>query len=291
MKAVNLLPPDVRGTAKKPAPAAASPRPQATGGAGPFVVLGVLAFAVLAIAAYVMTTNTIKDREAELARVKADHAATIAQANALKPYADFAVMATARVATVQALATSRFDWEQSLRDLSRALPTNVHLTELSGNLGGESAGGGAAGSALRGAITAPAIQLQGCTRTHSDVARLMSRLRNVRGVTRVSLASSDKGAAQGTASVAPSGTGEIPAKLCPGDNPPTFDVVVFFEGSNAVPANSTGTGGPAATATPAPGATATPAPNSSASGAVQPAANAATGATTTPASATQGGSE
>jgi Tfp pilus assembly protein PilN len=282
MKAVNLLPPDARGTAKKPAAAAASPRPQATGGAGPFVVLGVLAFAVLAIAAYVMTTNTIKDRKAELARVKADHAATIAQANVLKPYADFAVMATARVATVQALATSRFDWEQSLRDVSRALPSNVHLTQLTGNLGGAQ-GAGASGSTIRGALTSPAVELQGCTRTQSDVARLMSRMRNVRGVTRVSLASSDKDAGTGTAA-ATGANGEIPAQLCPGKNPPTFNVVVFFEGSNAVPAASTSSATPAASATPAPGATATPAPGT----ATPPAAS--TGATTTPVSANQGGS-
>jgi len=285
MKAVNLLPPDLRGTTKKPAAAAASPGPQASGGKGPFVVLGVLAFAVLAVAAYVLTTNTIKDRRAELAQVKADHAATIAQANALKPYADFANMATARVATVNALATSRFDWEQALRDLSRALPSDVHLTKLDGNLGAAN-GAAASGSALRGAITAPAISLQGCTQSHSDVARMMSRLRNVRGVTRVSLASSDKDATSTSGTAAPVSTdGGTPAQLCPKGTPPTFDVVVFFEGASApASAPAAGSTAPAASATPAPGATATPAPGATAT-------PSASGAATTPASTTaQGGS-
>ena len=286
MKAVNLLPPELRGTAKKPAAVAAAPGPQASGGAGPFVVLGVLAFAVLAVAAYVLTSNSIKDRESELARVKADQAATLAKANALKPYADFQTMAAARVATVNALATSRFDWEQSLRDLSRAVPTDVHLTKLTGNLGTNTEGGaGAGGSTIRGALTAPAIELQGCTRNHKDVAQMMSRLRNVRGVTRVSLASSDKDAAAGTATAASSPDGGRPAQLCPKGTPPTFDVVVFFEGSAAVPvtgaagsttAEPSASPAPGATATPAPGTAATPAPGTSA-------------ATTTPASATQGG--
>ena len=294
MKAVNLLPPELRGTAKKPAAVAANPGPQASGGAGPFVVLGVLAFAVLAVAAYVLTSNSIKDRESELARVKADHAATLAKANVLKPYADFQVMAAARVATVNALATSRFDWEQSLRDLSHALPADVHLTKLTGNLGtNAAAAGGAGGSAIRGALTAPAIELQGCTRTHKDVAQMMSRLRNVRGVTRVSLASSDKEAAAGTVAATTSPDGGRPAQLCPKGTPPTFDVVVFFEGSTAVaPTATAGSAAPEASASPAPGASATPAPGAAATPAPGAAATPAPGtsaATTTPASATQGG--
>lgn len=285
MKAVNLLPPELRGTTKKPAAMAATPGPKASGGAGPFVVLGVLAFAVLAVAAYVLTSNSIKDREAELARVKADQAATLAKANALKPYADFQTMAVARVATVNALASSRFDWEQSLRDMSRALPGDVHLTKLTGNLGTNAAEGGAGGSSIRGALTAPAIELQGCTRTHKDVAQMMSRLRNIRGVTRVSLASSDKEAAAGTVAAATSPDGGRPAQLCPKGTPPTFDVVVFFEGSAAVPATgATGTTTPEGAATPAPGASATPAP-----GAAATPAPGTSAATTTPASATQGG--
>ena len=48
MKAVNLLPSDLRG-AGKPAPAAVAPGAQAAGRAGAFAVLGVLAFSVVAL--------------------------------------------------------------------------------------------------------------------------------------------------------------------------------------------------------------------------------------------------
>ena len=286
MKAVNLLPPDMRGAGKKPASAERVPAAPAPGGAGPLVVLGVLALAVVAVAAYVLTGNQIKDRKAELASAQAAHAETMAQVNALKPYADFATMATARVATVNALAQSRFDWEQALRDLSRALPSDVHLTALKGDLGAATAGGT---SGLRGSITAPAISLQGCTRTHSDVARLMSRLRNVRGVTRVSLASSTKAETAAAPSSLGGTNGEQPAQLCPKGEPPSFDLVVFFEGSNAVPASSAGvpaTSTPAGTSTPANGAAApaaTPAPGATPAPTATPAAGAAT---TQPASST-----
>jgi hypothetical protein len=86
---------------------------------------------------------------------------------------------------------------------------------------GASASGGGGGSGIRSAISAPAIELSGCTRNQPAVATLMSRLRNIQGVTRVSLAKSEKAddVAAGTEVVAP----------CGKKSPPTFNVVVFFE--------------------------------------------------------------
>ena len=87
MKAVNLLPSDLRGAA--PASAAVASGDQATGRLGAFAVLGVLGFCVVALAAYVLTANTVKDRQAKLDQVTAQTAAVSAQAAKLKPYADF----------------------------------------------------------------------------------------------------------------------------------------------------------------------------------------------------------
>ena len=80
MRAVNLLPPDLRSGPKGPAPAV--PAGVENSGAGAFVVLGVLAFAVLALAAYVLAGNTVKDREAELAAATAKSAAVTQQVDA-----------------------------------------------------------------------------------------------------------------------------------------------------------------------------------------------------------------
>ena len=44
-------------------------------------------------------------------------------------------MANARVETVRGLAAARFDWEQALRDLSRAMPADVKLQSLNGDMG------------------------------------------------------------------------------------------------------------------------------------------------------------
>jgi Tfp pilus assembly protein PilN len=227
MKAVNLLPNDQRGVAK--AKPAGAPKSEPTGSAfGAFMVLGAMAFAVLAVAAYVMAGNTVKEREAELARVKAESTAVQSQLSALKPYADFQTVAAQRVATVTQLAQGRFDWEQALRDLSRALPSDVRLKSLRGSVAGSSGGG----NTLRGALQSPAIELSGCTKSQSRVATMMSRLRAVRGVTRVSLSKSEKAAPLAAETGAQLAEGQ--ELLCGKGRPPAFEAVVFFERSQAL---------------------------------------------------------
>src|SRR5919199_107879 len=147
MKAVNLLPPDLRG-AGKPASAVVASGDDAAGRTGAFAVLGVLAFCVVALAAYVLTSNTIKDRQAKLEQVSAQSAALTQKATRLKPYADFASMTKQRLQTVRDLASARFDWEQALRDISRAIPADVTLSSMTGSLSGDAStsGGGASES-------------------------------------------------------------------------------------------------------------------------------------------------
>jgi Tfp pilus assembly protein PilN len=243
MRAVNLLTPELRSAQK----GTGAPKPSAmetSGGIGAFAILGALALCVAAVAGYVLAGNVIKEREATLAAVSTKNDETVKRAAELKPYADFQTLAQERTSTVKALASARFDWEQSLRDLSRALPGNVYLSSLKGSVGSGASGGS---SGIRGAIPSPAIELAGCTRSQPAVATLMSRLRNIQGVTRVSLSKSEKadvvGSAAGSA-VGPCGNG----------SPPTFELVVFFEKSavSADLATVTGDSGVAAGSTEAP---------------------------------------
>ena len=145
MRAVNLLTPDQRSAPKGKGSSGPSAL-DAPGGIGAFVLLGALALCVAGLAGYVLSNNVVKDRKAELAQVSAESAATVEQAGKLKPYADFQTLAQARAGTVQALAAARFDWEQALRDLSRAMPKEVYLSSLDGTVGG----GGAPAPRLRG---------------------------------------------------------------------------------------------------------------------------------------------
>ena len=218
MRAVNLLPPDTRGASKASAELGAGP--EATGGAGAFVVLGVLAACVAGVAGHVLINNTIKQRQADLAEVTQRAQALQSQANQLKPYADFDSMAKARVQTVKDLAGSRFDWEQTLRDLARAIPANVTLKSLTGDISTDAGGGG---STLRTAIAAPAITITGCAPEQREVARLMARLHDIDGVTRVSLSKSaaEEIATSGrhAARPGPSSSGATPPRAGPASVP------------------------------------------------------------------------
>jgi Tfp pilus assembly protein PilN len=226
MRAVNLLPSDMRSAAPKRPRGA---RPEPVQGIGSYILLGALALCVVALAGYILVGNGIKQREADLETARHRAASASAKAAALKPYADFEALASARVETVRGLAASRFDWEQALRDISRTVPGDVKLQSLKGDIGlpGSAADGG---DALRGAIQAPAITLGGCASSQAGVARMMSRIKAVDGVTRVTLSKSES--ASGDAAAA-SATAESP---CGSGNPPTFSLVVFFERSKAIAA-------------------------------------------------------
>ena len=224
MKAINLLPPDLRGTAKRGAPKSrSSVVAEAPAGIGAYVVLGALAACVLALAAYVLTTNTVKDRQAKLDATTAQAAATTQRVAQLKPYADFQAMAETRIQTVKDLASSRFDWEQAMRDVSRAIPADVTLSSLTGSVSTASGGG----SSVRTAIAAPALELKGCTRGQKQVAMLLSRAperrrRHARQPRQVDQAGRRGGWAPPRRPL---------PRACGKGRPPAFEIVAFFEGS------------------------------------------------------------
>lgn len=185
MRAVNLIPAEQRRGGVGPG----------RGGGAVYSLLGGLGVLVLAVAMYVLTANSVKDNQAKLVEVTRQATETEADANRLRAYYDFAQMREKRVATVSALAANRFDWERSLRQMARVLPNNVFLTKFVGTVApGVSLEGIniADPASLRQKLPVPAFQIVGCTDEQSDVARIMSRLRRMTGVTRVSLSLSEK---------------------------------------------------------------------------------------------------
>jgi Tfp pilus assembly protein PilN len=231
VKAVNLIPSGQRATgAKTPAAAAAKSAP-GDSPVGAYAILAALVFAIGASALFVTTKNDITSKKSELERVERQANVVKQQASALQSFADFKQLADARVATVRGLAASRFPWPGALDDVSRALPRDVYISSLDGT----TLTGSTGGSSLRGAIQAPSIELNGCTKSQSSVARLMAQLREVRGVTRVTLAKSEKAqtasaaAAPAPATGADGQTASVTTEPCPKGAPPAFDMVVFFE--------------------------------------------------------------
>ena len=247
MRAVNLIPTDARRGGAAPA----------RSGGAVYVLLGALAIAVVALASYVLTQNSISDRQAQLAKVKRDADTAQATATALQPYRQFAQLSQTRVETVRSLAGSRFDWERAMRDLALVMPDNVWLTSFVGtvapgiNFGGSGATGSSDTGTLRSSQQVPAVELVGCTENQAEVARVMARLRLVQGVTQVSLASSEKS----DVSSAVGGSGAAGATSggtdCRNGSPkfPQFSMVVFFKALPGAPARA-----PSSGATPSTGA-------------------------------------
>lgn len=250
MRAVNLIPSEAgRG---------------GRGGAsiGPYVVLGVLGLLLAGVVAYVLTNNSLVARRAELATLQTQAQTAQAQADATRPYREFAKLAEARVETVRQLGAARFDWHRAFADLAQVIPDDVWLTSLLGTVttgvSVEGAGSGDTGT-LRSALPNPAIELSGCTTGQDEVARLISRLRLMTGVARVALADSTKddssqgGAGAGAGADCRYGHARFPQ----------FGIVVFFAPLPAVPAptqtDPSAAAGTTASATPAPAGSAAPA--------------------------------
>lgn len=240
MRAVNLLPTDTRASAGGGF---------SLGQLGPVhVVLAVLVIVLVYVTVYVLTSNTISQRQSQLAAVNQQVTQEQAQISKLTSYTQFAQLAQQRAATVKQIAETRFDWHAALTDLSKVMPANASLQSLVATVapgasvsgaGGSTGGSAASSGGLRGAVNAPAFEMKGCTATQDDVARLISRLRLINGVQRVTLEDSTKAqAGPGGAAAPSSGTGGSSGG-CPA-NGPTFDLVVFFQ---SMPGASSGAAG------------------------------------------------
>jgi Tfp pilus assembly protein PilN len=161
-----------------------------------YILIGALVLAFVGVTALVLTNNQISDRESEIARLEAEDAAAEAKANELAAYAQFRAMSEQRVATITSLADSRFDWERVMRELALILPDDVWLVSLNATATSSvSAGGGGGGGAagLRGGITGPALELNGCAAGQDAVAGFVTALKDIDGVTRVGVQSSELG--------------------------------------------------------------------------------------------------
>jgi Tfp pilus assembly protein PilN len=206
VRPVNLIPPEERRGERMPART------------GPlaYIVVGVLAAALLGVSAVVLTGNQISDRKSELSGLQGQEASLTQQADRLSSYADFAALEQARVQTVTTLAQSRFDWERVLRELAVVIPDDVWLTSLSGKVSADDSSGSSTTSPTGGgvspsSIAGPSLDMNGCAASHDAVARFAASLKDIDGVTRVvidsSSRSSESDSAGTTSGASTAGTG------------------------------------------------------------------------------------
>jgi Tfp pilus assembly protein PilN len=234
VRAVNLVPPEHRR---------ASTPGGRTGGAA-YGVLGVLALVLIVVTTLTLTKAEVRETEHELARVRAETAAAQRAVEDLRAYTRFAQLRETRVATVNALAASRFDWASALREVARTVPAGVWLAGLRATVSPTVSVDGGTPDPLRPASNDPAIEVQGCTTGQRRVAELVAELRRIDGVQRVSLSSSEKAGNGGPASgpaqpLNPAVGGTVDPCVTPGR--PRFSLTVFFRAPSApAPTNAVG---------------------------------------------------
>jgi Tfp pilus assembly protein PilN len=195
MRPVNLIPPEERRDR----------RPVRTGPIA-YLLVGALALALTGVTLVVLTNNKIGDRKAEIAGLQQKEAAAKVRADQLAPFAQFKSVEEQRTSTIHSLADSRFDWERVMRELALVIPGDVWLTDLSGAVSGSATS--SSSTSTGSSIDAPSLTMKGCASGLDAVAGFLAALRDIDGVTRVGLSSSERpsgGAGSSTGSSSSSG--------------------------------------------------------------------------------------
>jgi len=257
VRPVNLIPAEQRRGSKAPL---------RTGALG-YVIVGVLAVALLGVTFVVLIGNKISDRKAEVATLQTQVAQAQARAQQLSRYEQFASLQQARQDTVSSLAKSRFDWERVLRELAIVIPSDVWLTDVIGSASGDSSSGSTTSSGTSD-IQGPSLDMQGCASSHDAVASFLASLRDIDGVTRATVMSSDAQDASGgsatssagsTGSTAAGGTCDSTSRVV------SFHIVAAFDNASSAAASTS----PSSSSDSATTATSTPSTSSQVSDGVQ----------------------
>jgi Tfp pilus assembly protein PilN len=176
MRPVNLIPPEQRHGQQAPL----------RSGPVVYILVGALVAALVAVTALVFTNNQISDRKTEVAQLKSEEAEASAEAQRLAAYTQFQALHEQRLATITSLADSRFDWERVMRELALILPNDVWLVSLDASASASGGGGG-----LSNGIAGPALVISGCAKGQEGVAGFVTALKDIDGVTRVGVSSSE----------------------------------------------------------------------------------------------------
>ncbi len=182
MRPVNLIPPESRRGAHAPL----------RSGPLPYIAIGALVAVLLGVTALVLTGNQISEHKADITRLEAENSVAVARVEKLAAFTQFRTMREQRVSTVTSLADSRFDWQRVMRELALIVPHNAWLIEMSASASAEAqVEGGGDNGGLRKEIPGPALELTGCAAGQEAVAGFVTDLKDIDGVTRVAVTSSE----------------------------------------------------------------------------------------------------
>lgn len=180
MRPINLIPIDDRRDGRGPTRT----------GVLPYLLVAALVGLLVGVTALVLVGNQISDSKAEVTQLKREDAAATARAERLAVYTQFRTLQEQRLETVTSLADSRFDWERVMSELSLILPHDVRLVSLDATASPDVNGGGEGGG-LRSSVAGPALEMTGCASGQDGVAGFVTALKDIDGVTRVGVQSSE----------------------------------------------------------------------------------------------------
>jgi Tfp pilus assembly protein PilN len=196
-----------------------------------------LLLAVGVVTLLVLTGNKIADRKAEVASLQSQVDATQARADQLSTYTNFADLQQARQETVASLATSRFDWERALHELALVLPDDVWLISMTASAATDPSSSTSSSTTAVDGVTGPSLDINGCASGHEAVAKFLAALRDVDGVTRVTVLSSDRPGAESSSNSSTSSSsassGQSTVECASRDFIATFEVVAAFDGAQS----------------------------------------------------------
>jgi Tfp pilus assembly protein PilN len=145
------------------------------------------ACAVAIAGLYFYERSVVNDRRATLADAQARLTAVEATAAPLRA-AESA--STARATVIRTISSSRVAWEGVLRDLSRVLPTQVHLQSLMAQSPTPASGAVVAAAPVGFGVAPTSFTITGTTTSHVRVALVLDRLALLPWLSNVTLTSS-----------------------------------------------------------------------------------------------------
>ncbi len=231
MRPVNLIPQEERPGERRPM----------RGGPLAYIVVGALAAAVIGVAVLAVTSNQISDSKAEIAKLESEKSSVEARAQALDAYTQFHALREQRDLTIASLADSRFDWQRVMRELAIVLPGDVWLTNLSGTASPSVTVDGGGSASMRSSIAGPALELSGCATGQDAVAGFVQALKQIDGVTRVGVESSQLGESSSSGSASSGGGSDCQTRSFIAQ----FQMVVAFDAAPVVNEESESEAAPA----------------------------------------------
>lgn len=209
MKPVNLLPEQHRPS-----------RPSGERSGVAYALIGGLAVVLVAVLAYVLTSNEITSKQERAADLERQAEAAKAEAGSLGPVANFLAIKQSREQSVRDLAGRRFDWERLTREIARVIPAGAYVKDLTASVDGQGVGDSSgaqpatAAAAAQTETVSPKLSIAGCATDQRQVAALLVRLKRLHLAQDAVLEESSRvnaktGSSGTTAAVAPAGGGTV----------------------------------------------------------------------------------